>query len=771
MINQAFTTKIVVLILVSIFLTSLLIVPSSSSAQSPTERAEERALIDSAINRGIYSDQFTRPGFAPSYDGRDADTNNDGTVDPTEAAAVATERNRPEIPPTVDFANPIYQFLFEFVLNVFGTLFAFAGALMSFGINEFMLGFGDKYLNWNIGVAVEETWRIVRDLFNLTFIFGLVYIGFKMILDSSDSRARSMLVSLIGAALLVNFSLFITKFIIDLSHVAAQVVADGFGSAKDNIANAFINILDLETTLLVTQGQINAFSDGGALAYIFGLMIFLAVATFVFAAGGILLIIRFIALNVYMVFSPVMFLGWVFPAFSGTSSKYWKGFLRQAFFAPAYLLMLYLSFKVLYAYRLRPGENSYSAMFSEDAAARQSALEILPFFIMAMVFLVMSLVVARNMGSVGASTAISIGNNLQRNVRGNMTSFAGRNSVGRVSSYMAKNQDTKGGRVFGGIVTAASLGTINNRTQRNLYEAGKKSKFGGSYSRADDKDYSEKVTGLVSTEKTKVSNKEAIAQGQTAMLIPAADRTPEQERSIQKMQSVIAGMGVAQLEALSDKERTAIAGEFTSTQTEALMKSDKLSNDDKAAISKKRQEVIKNVILSGSNVMSEALSELSTNQIETLGDEFILANAADFSEDQFKEITKSKKFTEGQVARYKSTRKSVTKSRIASGDPDEIDKVFNRTKAIQSGNGVMIKSNVKKAKEIAALEGSALTSDSAIPYITMDVIKEIISQKTLTDDERRDLKNKVLDPTKGNKHRKKLEAYFRTPKGIEEFGA
>ena len=88
------------------------------------------------------------------------------------------------------------------VLGVFGYLFDFA-------IEHFIIGFGEKYLNSNLGDTIEALWSTVRDIFNLTFIFGLVYIGFKMILDSSDSSARRMLVYLIGAALLVNFSLFI----------------------------------------------------------------------------------------------------------------------------------------------------------------------------------------------------------------------------------------------------------------------------------------------------------------------------------------------------------------------------------------------------------------------------------------------------------------------------------------------------------------------------------------------------------------------------------
>ena len=316
-----------------------------------------------------------------------------GGGDNGQVAAAATT---PADTSAIDLGSPIYNMLFAFVVTVFGKLFSWSGALFDMGLSTFVLGFGDLYYNQNVGVSVEEVWKIIRDLFNLTFIFGLVMIGFKMILDSNDSKARSTLVSLIGAALLVNFSLFITKFVIDVANVTASVVAKGFGG--ENIANGFINLIKISTFLNIDANQIGALQTGGAFGYIFGLLIFFAVAAFVFAAGGILMIIRFVVLCAYMVFSPVMFIGWVFPSLGKHSSKYWSGFLGQAFFAPAYLLMLYLSFKVMASYRDQIGVVDYGQLFAQGPELAGSAARVIPFFVMTMVFLVMSLVVAKNMG-------------------------------------------------------------------------------------------------------------------------------------------------------------------------------------------------------------------------------------------------------------------------------------------------------------------------------------------------------------------------------------
>lgn len=344
-----------------------------------------------------------------------------------QAAANATANVTQEVPATT-LGNPIYDLLYSFVLTVFGSLLAMAGALMSYGMNEFVLGFGTQYFDKNVGQAVEATWTVIRDLFNLTFIFGLVYIGFKMILDSSDSRARSMLISLIGAALLVNFSLFIVKFIIDVANITAVMIAKN-GFAGQDIANSFINLINLSTILNISQSQVSFLAqNGGAFSYIFGLMIFLATATFVLAAAGILFIVRFVVLNIYLVMSPVMFIGWVFPSMQSYSSKFWSGFLGNAFFAPAYLLMIYLSYTVLSSYKISLGKTiDYGRLMagSGDPQEAISMMHVVPFFVLAMVFMVASLVVAKKMGAVGASTAVSFGNKLRGSAQGYMKSTVG----------------------------------------------------------------------------------------------------------------------------------------------------------------------------------------------------------------------------------------------------------------------------------------------------------------------------------------------------------
>jgi hypothetical protein len=309
--------------------------------------------------------------------------------------------------------NALQSFLWILVNGVFGLMVGFAGTLLNTAVNGFVIGFGDFYINKGLGATIDSLWVIVRDIFNLTFIFGLVAIGLKMIFNSGDSSTKKMLISLIMAALLVNFSLFITKFVVDFSNIAAVQLVGAFpktAAGLPDISGHFMQLMGLKGIFNVGEFDPKAFTNGGGLGYIFSTMILFIVTAFVFFAGSILLLIRFAVLNIYMVLSPLMFIGWVFPSASSITSQYWKGFLGRAFFAPAYILMLYFSQKILSTFGAGSVQASISGIFKPGAGT--SFGEVMPPFILTIIFLIASIVIAQKMGANGASGFVSMGQNL-----------------------------------------------------------------------------------------------------------------------------------------------------------------------------------------------------------------------------------------------------------------------------------------------------------------------------------------------------------------------
>ena len=66
---------------------------------------------------------------------------------------------------------------------------------------------------------IVQGWEILRNLTNIIFIFSLLSLAFKMVLDVGQSNAKKQLVRIILITLTINFSLFFSFAVIDMSNV------------------------------------------------------------------------------------------------------------------------------------------------------------------------------------------------------------------------------------------------------------------------------------------------------------------------------------------------------------------------------------------------------------------------------------------------------------------------------------------------------------------------------------------------------------------------
>src|SRR6185437_11720764 len=66
---------------------------------------------------------------------------------------------------------------------------------------------------------VSTSWTTARDLANMAFLFILLYIAFTIILRADTGNTMSLLAGVIIVALLVNFSFFFTRLIIDAGNI------------------------------------------------------------------------------------------------------------------------------------------------------------------------------------------------------------------------------------------------------------------------------------------------------------------------------------------------------------------------------------------------------------------------------------------------------------------------------------------------------------------------------------------------------------------------
>ncbi len=307
-----------------------------------------------------------------------------------------------------------------------------------------------------IGGVVNALWTVVRDLFNVLFIFALVWIGLRTILFTDDTQTKRALGLLIVAALLINFSLYFSKVIVDVANytaVSIHAVAtsgisnpDGFGfgtQPKGNDKNAAATSYKVTGQSLsaayMQALRISSWFSGSPVKNIIlfsiVVVIFSIILGMTLAYGGLMLIARFVALIIFMIFSPAMFLGWVLPNFKKYADMWWSKFLSYSFFAPAYIFMLYLGLFTLIQMENMFANTSYSAAFGTSWTP--DTFTIFLFFAIGIAFLLAATKVGEQMSRNGSTMAA---NGLNK-VKGWGLGFAYRNTVGRGMNHVIKGRD------------------------------------------------------------------------------------------------------------------------------------------------------------------------------------------------------------------------------------------------------------------------------------------------------------------------------------------
>ncbi len=595
----------------------------------------------------------------------------------------------------------IQETVWNLVATVFGRMVWMGGLLLDTAITQFVVGFGDIYKDYGLGYSIDNLWTVVRDIFNLTFVFGLVFIGFKLIFNSGDSSARKMLGSLIMAALLVNFSLFITKFIIDFSNIAAAQFAAAFKvGATYDVSISFMNLLGISGVW--NPGDLP--TSGSGWAYIFGTMILFTVAAFVFFAGGLLLMIRFAVLNIYMVLSPIMFLGMVFPGFSSVSREYWSGFLQRAFFAPAYILMIYLSHQILVNFKSVAGSGAQigKTMSSDAAAAQASFGATIPFFILASVFLVASIVVGQKMGAQGATTAVAVGKRWSGKVK----------QVATNTAFGAVNASTYAPRAG----ARAATNWAGNKLEKNL----------NNFQTKQGKNFTGARAWLAKTN--------------------AADRL---ERGvISKMQNAQFGTGTTNKLEGEYKAKTLSRANQTiaeNKRSEAFEKSYKTITENNTASADDLKEAI--TALAGS-IKSMTKDEKNGLELDKLSNQSI---AIHLSEDDIKNIEASGKFGAAEVQKIKDAKKAGFVS-IATHGTTLTTKNSTGVVELSHENSTVTTENNQKtinpdldqrksiiasmaAKDAGKLPTDIFKSKETVEYITPEMLNEKIKNGNISNDD------------------------------------
>jgi hypothetical protein len=388
--------------------------------------------------------------------------------------------------PFIDI-NCLIARMVQLLLWIFSGLVYVAGFLLELSFNYTVLNLAETFKG--LAPTVEMAWKVFRDLINITFIFGLLWCAINTILDRGDYKKT--LATIIIGALLVNFSLFFTKFIIDVSNNFTVVIYKSIDNGGETtLAGSFITKLGLQNVASANFFRISSGDSGSevnllAKIVMTGLLgaIIYAVVAFVFLIISLLLIVRFVMFIILMIKSPIAIGGGAFPQVQKMAGDWWKDLADQAMFAPIFFLMLWVVLKfvnggLLISQKLTSdtagGLNSLGGSNGNIEASSEGFASMILKFAIIIALLLIALTEAKKMSASGSEAITKVGGKLAGYGIA-ATAFMGRTTIGRA----ANNLNSKyGDRLKAGGRFSQLTGNLLDKTRKGNFDA-RSTKLGG----------------------------------------------------------------------------------------------------------------------------------------------------------------------------------------------------------------------------------------------------------------------------------------------------
>lgn len=223
-------------------------------------------------------------------------------------------------------------------------VFVLLGWFTSVAVTLFEWCINPDYISGNGGLlnkqSVYANWKFIRDFFNLFFILTLLYTAFTIVFQVAKNYKQTLL-SIILAAMFVNFSFPITRVIIDVTNVPMYYFVNQM-MAKEEGKSAFGNFLGaskIQDALIPESYSVATGSTTQLLMAIVMLFMFM-IALLVFS---VLMVVRLVAIVMLLIFSSVGFAASVIPGMQEYGDKWWKALWQYSLFGPTSMLMMLIA--------------------------------------------------------------------------------------------------------------------------------------------------------------------------------------------------------------------------------------------------------------------------------------------------------------------------------------------------------------------------------------------------------------------------------------------
>ena len=366
------------------------------------------------------------------------------------------------VPAMMGLLVKILNYLLYAIVSVLALLLGAVGNMLD-GIMGFTLQIS-TYVgpSTKLGQSIIEMWTYARDIFNIFFIFILLYVAITTILGITKVETKKMLMNVIISALFINFSLFVTNIIIDTSNVFAAAfyshISAQNAEGDTQISEKIMTGLGLQATFNVyntnnannSQKSVGASQNTvkGLTADSLGLTMLLVVQIIMFSLtiwalvqAVVLLATRTILFFVLMALAPVGFVSNVMPRVKEYSTLWWDTLNSQALVAPVFLFFMVLLSRLIDA---KPVESFDLASSNTTASGFMIFLNL----IIIVGFIIVAVKITKKIaGGMGAkATAFAAGGaGLALGSAFGLTALAGRNVIGgSMASAMLSGKGWRG---------------------------------------------------------------------------------------------------------------------------------------------------------------------------------------------------------------------------------------------------------------------------------------------------------------------------------------
>lgn len=385
--------------------------------------------------------------------------------------------------------NEMFNVVAHAILGVASYFMWFTGSFLNYVLKYTIMNMRD---NLSDLTGINDAWKVIKDLMNIVFIFMLVYQGILIILNMAKSNIKNIITGIVLSALLINFSLFFTKILIDASNIVTiglyQTITDTTADINVNggLSNTVAGALGLST--FYGEDSTLTFFEGNDLGnnmvrLLLGLVLVL-IASFIFLAIGVVFLVRYIVLIILLALSPIAYMGMGIPQLKSYANQWWETLQGQLLFGPIYMIFTWVALTLMASEGFINSEtNTYSNLTA--AKPSFSSFGLIVNFGIIIGLLIASLIVSKSTASKGSKyigQATKWATGAAGGVMFGAAAGLGRNTIGKYGSRFADSEELKRQATEGNLrqrLTARTALAVSNKAASGSFDPRATKAFGG----------------------------------------------------------------------------------------------------------------------------------------------------------------------------------------------------------------------------------------------------------------------------------------------------